>query len=146
MSETAATDSAFLEDGTKALLTNVTEKGFTIWLPYPALRDYEYNWIAIAVDNKKRTVGKRIDVVAGLTTDKIQPTTVIPTPADFLNALLPTPQVIPIDESVATSSAEASSSALTTHNPQPTTTPPPQSGLHLFDSGITSASGGLVFQ
>jgi hypothetical protein len=57
----SATMSAFLEEGKGVVVTNVTTTGFTIALPNPAFMDYEYNWIAIAVDNKRKTMGRRID-------------------------------------------------------------------------------------
>ena len=46
-----ATDSAFLEEGQKAYLTNITTEGFSIMLPTLALRDFTYNWIALPIDS-----------------------------------------------------------------------------------------------
>ncbi len=56
----SASMSSFLEEGKSAIVTNVTTTGFTIALPSPALADYEYHWIAIAVRQPKRTVGNQI--------------------------------------------------------------------------------------
>ena len=50
-----ATDSSFLEEGQKAYLTKVSPEGFTIKLPILAIRDYTYNWMAIATNSTKVT-------------------------------------------------------------------------------------------
>jgi hypothetical protein len=117
-----ATMSAFLQEGKNAVVTNVTEHGFTIALPDPALTDYEYNWIAIAVDNKKKTVGRIIDDGSMIfpKTSK-QP---VPTPtSDFSSGSLPLPTP--------------------TLSPNPTATP---SGTTISDfSPSSTASGGLSF-
>jgi len=44
-------DSAFIEEGQKAYLTNVTPQGFSIKLPTLAMKDFMYNWIAFQVDS-----------------------------------------------------------------------------------------------
>jgi len=77
-----ATESAFLEEGVKAMVAGVTTNRFTIALPIMALRDYTYSWHAMAVQNPKHTVG----------------TPLIPTEAST-----PTPTVTP----EATSSGQA---------------------------------------
>jgi len=48
-------DSAFIEEGQKAYLTNVTPEGFSIKLPTLAMRDFIYNWIAINVNQENVT-------------------------------------------------------------------------------------------
>ena len=53
---TTATDSAFLSEGFNAGVTNVSPSGFTISLDALALRNYSYNWIAVAVSNAHQTV------------------------------------------------------------------------------------------
>jgi hypothetical protein len=126
-SETAATDSAFLDDGAKPIVTNVTERGFTAWISSPALRDYEYNWIAISVENKKRTVGRSLDPsVAGASTES-------PTPIPPLPSVTPTPTLIETSEQQSSPSASS-------------TGPPPDTvnDFGLFQSE-TSASGGLDY-
>ena len=77
-----ATESAFLEEGVKAMVAGVTTNRFTIALPIMALRDYTYSWHAVAVEKPKHTMG----------------TPLIPTEAST-----PTPTVTP----EATSSGQA---------------------------------------
>jgi hypothetical protein len=55
-----ATDSAFLSEGVKAAVAETTTRGFSIVLDGPAPRDLEYNWVAIAVRDVRRTVGKSV--------------------------------------------------------------------------------------
>jgi len=50
-----STDSAFIEEGQKAYLTDISPNGFSIKLPTLALRDYVYNWIAIATKEQNVT-------------------------------------------------------------------------------------------
>jgi len=58
-----ATDSAFL--ALPVAVSNVTERGFTIVTDLPSPRDQEFNWIALAVKNKRRTIGKQIALPDG---------------------------------------------------------------------------------
>ena len=51
-----ATDSAFIEEGQKAYLTNVSPTGFTIMLPTLALKDFMYNWIAFPINAPTLTI------------------------------------------------------------------------------------------
>lgn len=50
-----ATNSAFLTEGFAAAVNAVTPRGFTISIDTLAIRDYTYNWIAVAVANKQET-------------------------------------------------------------------------------------------
>ncbi len=56
-----ATESAFLADGFSAVIKNVTSKGFSIVLPSTAIRDFHFNWIALAVKDVKET--KSVSVI-----------------------------------------------------------------------------------
>ena len=57
-------DSAFIEEGQKAYLTNVNTQGFSIKLPTLALRDYNYNWIAIGT--KEENITKSQSQIQGI--------------------------------------------------------------------------------
>lgn len=48
-------DQTFVEDGLKAAITDVSTDGFSIVLPTLAVRDFSYNWTAIAVDRMTTT-------------------------------------------------------------------------------------------
>jgi len=98
-----ATDSAFLTEAGKAAVAAVTEKGFTIVLNEPVPRDLEYNWVAIAIADAKRTVGKTLEEGG---------TTLLPTPSATV-----TPTATP----VPTPTPEASPSATLTPTPTPLT-------------------------
>ena len=52
-----ATDSAFLAESVRAAVAGVTVSGFSIIIDEPNPIDLEYNWIAIAIDRPKRTIG-----------------------------------------------------------------------------------------
>jgi hypothetical protein len=65
LSSTEASGSAFISDASKVAVTQVTETGFTIVLDGPAPQALEYNWIAIAVGNRQKTVGVGIGNVMG---------------------------------------------------------------------------------
>jgi len=120
-------DSAFLAEGANAAVATITETGFTIVLDQPAPRDFEYQWVALAVDNPKKTVGTSIFGDTDIT---------IPTPA-------PTPApALDLEEGDETSASgdlegddEASSSAETTVSPSPVPTPTPEddSGGEVID-------------
>jgi hypothetical protein len=73
---TNATDSAFLSDLTKAAVSDVTTAGFTVVLDEPTPVDAEYNWVAMAIKNKKRIVPKTsiFDVDNEFTTKTIEST------------------------------------------------------------------------
>jgi hypothetical protein len=97
MVEKSATDSAmFMEEGKNAVVTDVKPTGFTIHLPQQALRDYEYNWVAIYVKDPSVTKSSTTlsDVLgeasmsAGII-PSVSPT-VTPTPTTILT---PTPSV-----------------------------------------------------
>ncbi|MBI5620863.1 SH3 domain-containing protein, partial [Candidatus Gottesmanbacteria bacterium] len=76
-----ATDSAFLGDAVKAAVASVKTSGFTIVLDQPVPRDMEYNWVALAVKDKKTTVGKSLDGMVAWAPTQPSPTpTVTPTP------------------------------------------------------------------
>lgn len=86
-----STQSAFMADGLKAAVTDVSTRDFTIMLESPAPRELSYYWIAIAVKNQRRvvgasTMGKALGEVAGATvtpviTPLIGQTTTTPTPS-----------------------------------------------------------------
>ena len=95
-----STDSAFLADGAKAAVSNVTVTGFRIVLDAPVPRDLEYNWFALGLTGGRRVVGKRLDggSVAGTADDPVirekvreipLPSIFTPTPA--IPLLTPTP-------------------------------------------------------
>jgi hypothetical protein len=86
-----ATDSAFLSDGNNAVVANTSTTGFTVILPEPALRDYAYSWVAIAVKDVKTTIGKSLISNALLTEDVVKEAvpTQTPTPVP-----IPTPTFI----------------------------------------------------
>jgi hypothetical protein len=51
-----ATQSAFLADAVKAAVSNVSEYGFSIVIDQMVPQDLTYNWVAVAVQGRKRTV------------------------------------------------------------------------------------------
>jgi hypothetical protein len=70
MNNVEASDSAFIEEGQKAYLTNVTPLGFSIMLPTLAMRDFAYNWIAINLNQENITKSRTlIPEIAGAATD-----------------------------------------------------------------------------
>ena len=103
----SATDSAaFLDEGHRAVVTDVSEKGFAIHVPEPALRDYEYNWVAISVKNPIVTKSSTYmsEVMAGHQTESGSAATpsasLTPAPTSA-STVMPTPS----SDSVASSSA-----------------------------------------
>ncbi len=55
-----SSQSAFLSDGVKAAVSDVTPAGFTILLDTPAPRDLMFNWIAIDVKDKVTSWGESV--------------------------------------------------------------------------------------
>jgi hypothetical protein len=93
-----ATDSAFLSDGGKAVVSNVKTTGFTIVLDELSPRDLEYNWFAFSVDNPRKIMGKSIDALLGLPSATETPTPTkepTPIPSDTIPTYMPTPTGIP---------------------------------------------------
>jgi hypothetical protein len=132
---TSKDDSEFLSEGASAAVANVTTTGFTIVLDMPAPREFEYQWVALGVDNPKRTVGSSY-----FGDDLIVPT--------------PTPHMVTVTNSEST--------VVTTSTPVPTpvptivATPAPvmiepdlengtgtSSGTVRTDQGEASASGAM---
>ena len=58
-----SSDDSFLSEGAQAAVADVTETGFTILIDEPAPREFEYTWVAVAVDDIKRTVGTEIEEI-----------------------------------------------------------------------------------
>ena len=94
-----ATDSAFLGEAVRAAVAGVTREQFTIILDTSVPRDLTYSWVALAVNNAKRVVGKGLGEggsVAGTSTENIPltPTSVPITPIPvFTPTMTPTPVV-----------------------------------------------------
>jgi hypothetical protein len=120
-----ATDSAFLAEGVKTAVTNVTTSGFTIVLADPVPRDLTYNWFALAVTGGRRIVGKTIDGTSSTATLLVTPT------PDILGAtvtpsatLTPTPEASPSARLPAPERSDGGQATLTpTLTPVPTPTP-----------------------
>jgi hypothetical protein len=99
-----ATDSAFLSEGVHVAVANVSEKGFMIVLNEPVPRDLTYSWIALAVTDARRVVGKSVEesgstlfisptpVVLGETTSVTPSLTPTPT---MVSIPTPTPTIVP---------------------------------------------------
>ena len=87
-------DKTFLTDGSTAFVTNVTEKGFSVMLPAMAMRDYTYNWIALAVDSPTEVKSTSplqgiLEQVAGIATNSAAiapPPELSPTPVATISA------------------------------------------------------------
>jgi hypothetical protein len=147
-----ATDSAFMTEGVQAAVAGVNEKGFTIVLSEPVPRDLEYNWVAIAVKDKRRTVGKGIGVPSASPTITPTPTTsttpsLTPTPG---LTITPTESVTPIPTLTPTPS-ETPTLAPPTPTPSPGPAPPTGQTVTVLSNSLgyvnvrdTSASTGNI--
>jgi len=86
---------SFMEDGQKAYLTNVTPEGFSIKLPTLAMRDFIYNWIAIATSEQNITKSQSIiQQILGSQITATPSPTLIPTETPVASAspmITPTP-------------------------------------------------------
>ena len=95
-------DPTFQEEGAKAAVTNVTTSGFSIILPNLAVRDFTYNWTAIAVD--QMTTTKSTSVIQNL----------------LENQNSATPSAVPVSPSITQTPTPTPTAAIT-----PTATPTP---------------------
>ncbi|MCX6792024.1 MAG: SH3 domain-containing protein, partial [Candidatus Gottesmanbacteria bacterium] len=134
-----ATDSAFLAEGAKAAVTNVTTNGFTIVLADPVPRDLMYNWFVLAVTGGRRIVGKTIDgsgststLLMGTTSSILGDTIVTPS-ATLTPTLTPTPTATP------------SPTLTPTATPVPTATPAPTPTPSSSTNTLTLLSNDLGF-
>jgi len=105
--KTATESASFLDDGLKAVVTDISKDGFSISLPEQALRDYEYHWVAVAVKDVKVTKSMtQMSEILGAEASQSATSTVTMTPTPTAvpsPSLTPTP--IPTDTPVATPSA-----------------------------------------
>jgi hypothetical protein len=104
----SATDSAFLSDGAKAAVANVTQSGFTIVLDSPTLRDLTYNWFAFTVENGRKTVGKPLDGLAPDLT-QISPTPMVLGDSHSGQTSAPAALPTPIDSGIIPTAVPAAS-------------------------------------
>jgi hypothetical protein len=128
----SATDSAFLGDGTRAAVADVTTSGFTILLDMAVPRDLEYNWVALAVKNPRRIVGTGIGIVptpiesgpSATPTPTEGPTPVASPPPELIS---PTPTIVltptPIESGPTPSIVPVTVTPTSTVTPIPSPTP-----------------------
>ncbi|MFZ5534924.1 MAG: H-type lectin domain-containing protein, partial [Patescibacteria group bacterium] len=83
------TDRAFISDAVRAVVAGVTSEGFTIVLDSALPRDIEYSWIALGVQEIRRTYGKPINGDP-VPTSAPQPAS----SADVLPTATPTPDML----------------------------------------------------
>jgi len=113
-----ATDSAFLAEGVRAAVANVTTNSFSIVLAEPVPRNLTYNWFALAVIGGRRIVGKGVDGTGTTSTLLVTPT------PDILGATVtPSASLTPTVTPVPTPEASPSASLTPTVTPVPTPTP-----------------------
>ncbi len=124
-----ATESAFLAEGVQAAVTKVTANGFTIILNQPVPRDLSYNWVALAVENLKVTVGKSLGGASITPTPSTLPailgeTTTVTPSATQSTSSGPTPTVVPSP----TPTPQPTPTPTPIASPTPTPAPTPQAG------------------